>query len=640
MILLGIGLQVALYFSMKHNGFRAPPPSKALSWITPSFLTSFFPTLLIATPLAYLWGVTDWAVRWFQPYILLAQGNAVAEDTLLLDYIAMNKALGIWSAFRKKHWIVLISMLTGLLSNLFQPLAGALISVKSIPTTSEATVHSITTVGLTPNFNDLNAFLAAAGFTEAAAFQGLPDPPFVMSGWAAAQIERPQNFGLNASVKWNTTGVRTQSNCITANSVNISTPSPLFMIDASTPQGCRAVVSFDPASADQQYGSAPAMPTTCGMDNNTAQEFLPVMFWFFHLSDSNRPQARAVICRPTLGVFNAEVTLNLNNLTLANVTLLDQYTVANNVTGGDLNGRAFNGVLLDGLAAGKRFVEARATSISSGIPGAIFRLASQQGLQREFDDETGFFTLTDKIYTQHLSVSAKSVYFVPSDDKIAARQTELVEKLVIDALASIALSVIFIVIGVLGIVLHTLHLRIRRRSGLYLTTEPGSIATSVALTSHSGFGQLLYPYDDRSMMQKKLQGFRFSLDKRTGAIVADEDVTDWEPGYRPASNLRKSLLADYRASGDSYSMTSSTKSWMASAWSSIVDLPSGMETSQGDRSPSPPTPRAPRRSTSSSELPSSLEQQPLNQSFDREPVNEAGHRDRLSMEHPLPSPHV
>lgn len=71
-------------------------------------------------------------------------------------------------------------MLTGLLSNLFQPLAGALISVKSIPTTSgqyycisiksnthglllEATVHSITTVGLTPNFNDLNAFLAAAG---------------------------------------------------------------------------------------------------------------------------------------------------------------------------------------------------------------------------------------------------------------------------------------------------------------------------------------------------------------------------------------------------------------------------------------------------------------------------------------------
>lgn len=57
-------------------------------------------------------------------------------------------------------------------------------------------------------------------------------------------------------------------------------------------------------------------------------------------------------------------------------------------------------VLLDGLAAGKRFVEARATSISSGIPGAIFRLASQQGLQREFDDETGFFTLTDKIYVR------------------------------------------------------------------------------------------------------------------------------------------------------------------------------------------------------------------------------------------------
>lgn len=60
----------------------------------------------------------------------------------------------------------------------------------------------------------------------------------------------------------------------------------------------------------------------------------------------------------------------------------------------------------------------------------------------------------------------------------------------------------------------------RRR--LYLTTPPGKIATVVALTAHSGFGELLLPYDDEAAVRKKLEHLRFSLDRRTGAVVADE----------------------------------------------------------------------------------------------------------------------
>ena len=116
-------------------------------------------------------------------------------------------------------------------------------------------------------------------------------------------------------------------------------------------------------------------------------------------------------------------------------------------------------------------------------------------------------------------------------------------------LACSLLSAALIIVGLIGLVLHAFHLRIRRESGLYLTTEPGTIATSIALTSHSGFGQLLYPYDDRDTMEKKLQGFRFSLDKRSGAIVADEDESDWEPEFRPAS-LRMSILKENKENGD------------------------------------------------------------------------------------------
>lgn len=72
-------------------------------------------------------------------------------------------------------------------------------------------VESRTSIGLAPDFSTLNAFLAAAGvsppfvhiqataqtdtflnhpqFTEAAAFQDLPDPPFVQAGWAAAEFK-------------------------------------------------------------------------------------------------------------------------------------------------------------------------------------------------------------------------------------------------------------------------------------------------------------------------------------------------------------------------------------------------------------------------------------------------------------------
>jgi hypothetical protein len=44
----------------------------------------------------------------------------------------------------------------------------------------------------------------------------------------------------------------------------------------------------------------------------------------------------------------------------------------------------------------------------------------------------------------------------------------------------------------------------------------------VALTSHSGFGELLLPYDNIATFSRALAPLRFALDKRTGAIVVDD----------------------------------------------------------------------------------------------------------------------
>ncbi|KAH8113012.1 hypothetical protein DFH11DRAFT_1510889 [Phellopilus nigrolimitatus] len=64
------------------------------------------------------------------------------------------------------------------------------------------------------------------------------------------------------------------------------------------------------------------------------------------------------------------------------------------------------------------------------------------------------------------------------------------------------------------------------RKGVFLASPPGSIASAVALTSHSGFGMFLVPYDTDVGIASKLSPLLFSLDRRSGAIVAAD-----RPGF-------------------------------------------------------------------------------------------------------------
>jgi hypothetical protein len=92
-----------------------------------------------------------------------------------------------------------------------------------------------------------------------------------------------------------------------------------------------------------------------------------------------------------------------------------------------------------------------------------------------------------------------------------------------------------------------LHVQHRRaRANLSLTHTPGSIASTVALTGRSGFGDLLVPYETDASLAAKLGPLRFRLDERTGAILADSDDA-YAPGKRgsrvPIGKLPASPLA-------------------------------------------------------------------------------------------------
>lgn len=98
-------------------------------------------------------------------------------------------------------------------------------------------------------------------------------------------------------------------------------------------------------------------------------------------------------------------------------------------------------------------------------------------------------------------------------------------------LAGHALSVFLILIGLTMIFVGIAHHQVRK--GVYLASAPGSIASAVTLTSHSGFGMFLNPFDTDASISKKLSPLRFRLDHRTGAILAVD-----APGTAAANQKR------------------------------------------------------------------------------------------------------
>ncbi|KAJ7046989.1 hypothetical protein C8F04DRAFT_1062401 [Mycena alexandri] len=518
---LAVGIEVSLALSNKKGGF-VTPPQNVFTHVSPRFLTAFFPTLLVAG-LLLIWQSSDRSYRELQPYIVLARGNVTAAEGLLANYSGLSVWSTIANSLKFRHYLILLSTITTLLGSLLQPLAGSVIQAEQLPSTTNGIfIQSTKTLGVVSDESTLAAFLAAAGFADAAVFHSLPDPPFIHGGWSIAEFAIPSAPVLNGTLSVNTTSIETAVNCEVPQTFNLTAlGSGNFSIQATTSGGCGGNVTFDPDSTTSgtQYGVVAL--ENCGSDDI---EFQPVMFWFFHrkADDIQTPQAAGVFCNPTISALNVMATVDLNNNSIISVTTLSAVTSSNNVTGAPQNGRAFNSLKFP--PSNDTFVTARATAIPSGVSGSIFRFASQppHGLQQTFDDPNGFLRITEQVYTQHLSISAKSVYFVAAPSTVSASMTSLTPHLVIDALPAHALSVVLTFIGFSALFLHIVHSRQRRR--FFLAASPGSIAHIISMTAHARFGEKLYPYDDDETLARKLAGLNFGLDPRTGAVVADRHL--------------------------------------------------------------------------------------------------------------------
>ncbi|TFY64148.1 hypothetical protein EVG20_g6049 [Dentipellis fragilis] len=570
MLMMGIAiaLEVALQISQDRGGI-AVPQKNVFSFASTQFLTSFFPTLLMI-PLVYLIQTCDWNVRWWQPYVLLSTGNRLAEETLLLDYVPLDRVSILLKAFKFKHVLIIFSTFTALGAYVLQPLAGSLFSIRQLPSTHDSTADSIRVIGLSPDLGDLNAFASSAGFAEAAG-DYIHEPPFIHAGWATAEFVFPANNYLNGSVAVNTTAIQTDVHCANPISTTVNTNvATNFSISGVSVDGCAGGPAFfDPDNAAQQYGVLNV--PNCGSNAPANASFEPVMFWYYHVKADGTHEGRTVFCTPQLQLFDVMAYADLSSGALTGVQTLDNYPKPNNVSGTPLNGNVFNGLIF--AQSSDTNIQARATSIKSGIPNAIFRGASQNssGLQAVFDDQDAFTNLTTTVYTQYLALAAKSIYFLPADNQVFSRVTQLVPRLWIEyvllspssrisrpklikptthlprPLTTHFLAAILILESLTILYIHILHHRARRL--VYLSHAPGSIGTVLSQTAHSGFGELLLPYDDAARMKRKLKGLRFRLDQRTGAIVVDDQVMQYAPGQepRPHDETMMKLVGQQRA---------------------------------------------------------------------------------------------
>lgn len=319
----------------------------------------------------------------------------------------------------------------------------------------------------------------------------------------------------------NTTGIRSQVNCVNPTSLNLTPSGGNYTAQATFRNGCSANLDFTASAGNQQYSVLNA--GSCASQGQDI-EFQPVVFWYYFqdTSSGSGPEVAAVFCEPMINIFAMSASMDLSSGTLGNCTILDTYVQPNNVTGNPLNGQAFSGVVFN--QSSDVLISARAIVINSVLPSTIFRYASQQqpgGVQAVFTDPYGWLNATSKLYTQHLAIATQFLYFGPTNETIPATLTTISPRLFVEPLPAHALSALLFVVAITGFTIHLLHAPSRRK--LWLISPPGSIASIVSMTSRSGFGELLLPYDDDRHMQDRLTGLKFRLDPRNGAIIAEEE---------------------------------------------------------------------------------------------------------------------
>ncbi|KAG6809944.1 hypothetical protein H0H92_013993 [Tricholoma furcatifolium] len=390
------------------------------------------------------------------------------------------------------------------------PLSAALLAVKNTwLAMPDVTLNNLGAIGLNqdPDFQDLTSFVTAAGFSSAAVLYSLSDPPFIHNQYTIAPFQLPTDIASNGTVIANTTAVKSDSGCLSAN-VNMTqltdgsgmenTTENLFGIDLPV---CNPVAT---------------------------PQFSPVVFWFFTYNPT--PSASATLCSPSISLWDVNVSVDLATMNLTEVTELGPFSsssnfssLSGNVTGAPLFGNAYNGIAFN-LTNPDDFVLARENATKLQLPAAVFQAAVQSsaGLAGSFE-ENSFVELSSQVYVAPLTMQLETFQ----------------NRVWLSSIAVHLLATAMLLLALCACIVHMLHRIDRRR--LRLRHEPGTIASAVSIGAQTGMGDLLAGRQDERAIHEALSNRKFRIDPRTMKIIMEG-----EEGYEFAASpmeKRKSVFA-------------------------------------------------------------------------------------------------
>ncbi|KAK7021922.1 hypothetical protein VNI00_017151 [Paramarasmius palmivorus] len=554
LILLAIGLEVALHFSNKNNGFAVrgdPTNNQASVW----HYVYTLPPVIVAMFIVAMWTWTDIEIKKMQaslPYVDLVHGDSPPHRSLLLDYTRTNRASSnfvVWiHALSNRHFTVFLASLMLLTSLSFQPLSAALLNVRdtwwSLP---DATVNTKTILGLNQNaaFSDLTAFLSSAGFAGATALFNLPQPAFTNGLYTIMQFDMPDVTRNGTSIFVNATAIKTDPGCQPVEPTMVQVGGNGEWNNSVERDGCG--LNWTVSRTGPNLFGATAANCTSGEFANVEPQFRPVVFWFFTYQPSAR--SSATICTPRFQLFDVAVTIDLGS---GNVTKVVEQGPLSNFSSqaaslDTLQSRAYNGIDFPAnVTDSDSTINSRKQAIQLTMPAAIFQRAveSPEGIEGSFAADR-FVGLSTGVYTIYLSLLARDIYFVPAQESITVGIKTTVKRLFLSSVAVHLLAAGLITVSIVACCVHIVHRHERRN--LRLRHEPGTIASAVSIGGQTGMGQLLSGLGggsaDEDEMKKMLKSKKFRIDPKTMKIVMEG-----EDGYEYASTPTQVDLVGRRKS--------------------------------------------------------------------------------------------
>ncbi|KAI0045082.1 hypothetical protein FA95DRAFT_171186 [Auriscalpium vulgare] len=268
------------------------------------------------------------ALKGLEPYRRLSQGNASANESLLLDYISMPSIHSTFSAIKNGHIIVATSGVAALLALILSPLASTVFVVKASPQQHKITMHQTQSIGFVLGYDTLVPESHAMNSLASKFLSGATLPPYVTESWAfpSFDLEETGPTGISNSTLYvpNYPGLLSRANCEDTSIEFSSKPADLDNGFTATAVGKSSGRTYNLDSLGV-YGHPYAMTMTIPRydaqwttNNSTDIRYWAVISYISSpLSESKppddaavAPNVSAIVCYPTVEVQQVQVSFD------------------------------------------------------------------------------------------------------------------------------------------------------------------------------------------------------------------------------------------------------------------------------------------------------------------------------------------